>query len=32
VHQSVGAVDAFTGAEMGEYFGMWDEPLDGIAS
>ena len=31
VHQSVGAVDAFTGAEMGQYFAMWDDPLEGLA-
>ncbi len=30
VHQSVGAVDAYTGAEMGQYFAMWDEPLEGL--
>jgi hypothetical protein len=31
VHQSVGAVDAFVGKEMGQYFAMWDEPLAGLA-
>jgi len=28
VHQSTGEVEAFTGPELGQYFSLWDEPLD----
>jgi len=30
VHQSVGVVNAYTGAEMQSLFALWDEPIEGL--
>jgi hypothetical protein len=32
VHQRVGVVNAYTGAEMQSLFAMWDEPIEGLPS
>jgi hypothetical protein len=32
VHQSVGVVNAYTGAEMQSLFALWDEPIEGLTA